>query len=68
MLLNCHTHFSYKFGTLSVKDLIEETNIYQFSKIALTDINSTSACLDFIRLSKNSNIQPWSDGVSGRCD
>lgn len=58
MLLNSHTYFSYKFGTLSVEELIQETTKYQFSNIVLTDINSTSACLDFIRLCKTANIKP----------
>ena len=58
MLLNCHTYFSYKYGTLSIEQLLEESKSYGYSKIVLTDINSTSASLDFIRLAPNYGIDP----------
>ncbi len=58
MLLNCHTYFSYKFGTLSIEELIEEGRSKDYEELCLTDINSTSACIDFIRLSKEKGIRP----------
>ncbi len=58
MLLNCHTYFSYKFGTLSIEELIDEAIKNNFQQLCLTDINSTSACIDFIRISKGKGIRP----------
>ncbi len=58
MLLNCHTYFSYKFGTLSIEQLIQEAVDKGYKTLALTDINSTSACVDFIRQCSGKNIRP----------
>lgn len=58
MLLNSHTYFSYKFGTLSIEKLIEEAKEKNYKAIVLSDINSTSACLDFVRLCTKDNIRP----------
>ena len=58
MFLNCHTYYSYKFGTFSVDQLLQEATSKGVSALALTDINSTSACLDFIRHSPENNIKP----------
>lgn len=58
MLLNCHTYYSFKYGTMNVEELLKETSSKGFSRIALTDINNTSACLDFTRRAKEFNIDP----------
>ena len=58
MYINCHTNYSYKYGTLSIENLLEEANAKSLQTLALTDINSTSACLDFIRLCPQHGIVP----------
>ncbi|HIA05858.1 MAG TPA: DNA polymerase III subunit alpha [Flavobacteriales bacterium] len=58
MSLNCHTYYSYKYGTLSIENLLNEASSKGLETIALTDINSTSACLDFIRLCPQQGIKP----------
>ncbi|MFC0876375.1 DNA polymerase III subunit alpha [Saccharicrinis sp. FJH2] len=58
MLLNNHTYFSYKFGTLSIEQLLEEAQSKGHQTLVLTDVNSTSAVFDFIRLSTKANIKP----------
>jgi DNA polymerase III subunit alpha len=58
MLLNNHTYFSYKFGTLSIEQLLKEAKLKRYKTLALTDINSTSAVFDFIRMSIKENIKP----------
>lgn len=58
MFLNCHTYYSLHYGTLSVKDLCQLTLNYRASSIAVTDINNTSACLEFIKIAKKHNIKP----------
>ncbi|WP_271783093.1 DNA polymerase III subunit alpha [Aquimarina algiphila] len=58
MYLNCHSYYSLRFGTFSETDLLtlaEENNI---KCLALTDINNTSACLNFIRKAKEYKIKP----------
>ncbi len=58
MLLNCHSYYSLRHGTFSEKDLLEMAQNLGYSSIALTDINNTSACLNFIRLAPNYGIRP----------
>ncbi|MBI9068421.1 MAG: DNA polymerase III subunit alpha [Salinivirgaceae bacterium] len=58
MLLNCHTYYSYKFGTLSIEQLIQESIKNNYQALALTDINNTSACIEFVRQCIKSNIKP----------
>lgn len=62
MLLNCHTYFSFCYGTFSVEQLLDEVQQNGYSCFALTDINNTSACLDTLRLlsqeDKQWNIKP----------
>ena len=58
MLLNCHTYYSYKFGTLSIEQLIQEAVDKGYDSIVLTDINNTSAAIDFIRQCEKKRIKP----------
>ncbi len=50
MYLNNHTHFSMRYGTFSEEDLIQLARENGLKTIVLTDINNTSACLNFVRL------------------
>ena len=58
MLLNCHTYYSYKFGTISIEQLIDETIGKNYNSLVLTDINNTSATIDFIRQCYEKDIKP----------
>jgi DNA-directed DNA polymerase III PolC len=58
MYLNCHTYFSFKYGTLSVTQLLEEAKSKGIQSFVLTDINNTSACLEFIRECPKYNVKP----------
>jgi DNA polymerase-3 subunit alpha len=58
MLLNCHSYYSFKYGTLSVEELLKEVVSGGFTTIALTDINNSAASLDFVRRSKEFGIRP----------
>ncbi len=58
MYLNCHSYFSLKYGTLSVEQLLAEAQRCGVKKLALTDINNTSAVLDFIRLAPKYGVEP----------
>ncbi|MGC1471061.1 MAG: DNA polymerase III subunit alpha [Psychroserpens sp.] len=58
MYLNCHTYYSLRFGTFSEYDLITLAKENNVTHLALTDINSTSACLNFIKEAKDHQIKP----------
>ena len=58
MLLNCHTYYSYKFGTISIDQLIDEATEKGYHSLVLTDINNTSAAIDFIRRSQEKDLKP----------
>lgn len=58
MYLNCHTYYSFKYGTLSVNQLLDQAQKYGIHQLVLSDINNTSAVLDFVRLSKKYGVNP----------
>ena len=57
MYLNCHSWFSFLYGTLSPEKLLGQAKKYGIERFVLTDINNTSACLQVSRLSKNLNME-----------
>ena len=58
MLINGHSWFSLKYGTMSPENLLQEVVSRGYSIIALTDINNTSASIDFVRLASECNVKP----------
>lgn len=58
MFLNTHTYYSLRYGSISPKGLISMAKCHNLSAIALTDINSTTAGLDFMKLAKENEIKP----------
>lgn len=58
MYLNCHSYYSFNYGVMSVEDLLRYGHAMGATHLALTDINNTSGCLDFLRLAPNYGIQP----------
>ena len=58
MYINCHTYYSLRYGTIQPKELLNLAVENNLKALALTDINNTSACLDFVRLSKEKKIKP----------
>lgn len=58
MYINCHSYYSLRFGTFSEVDLLKLAQENNITTLALTDINNTSACLNFIRKAKDFNIKP----------
>lgn len=55
MPLNCHTYYSFCYGTLSPEELLNEVKKKGYTSFALTDINNTSACLDMLRVLSTEN-------------
>lgn len=58
MYLNCHTYYSLNYGTFSEISLLDLAKSHSLDSLALTDINNTSACLNFVRKAKEYNIKP----------
>ncbi|HUH46271.1 MAG TPA: PHP domain-containing protein, partial [Arenibacter sp.] len=58
MYLNCHTYYSLRFGTFSEIALLDLARDCKVSTLALTDINNTSACLNFVRKAREYGILP----------
>ncbi|MFI5151183.1 MAG: DNA polymerase III subunit alpha [Bacteroidia bacterium] len=58
MLLCCHTYYSFRYGTLSVQQLLDEIRQKGYTSFVLSDINNTSACLDTIRLGRACGLNP----------
>ncbi|SEK17967.1 DNA polymerase-3 subunit alpha [Parapedobacter koreensis] len=49
MLLNLHSYFSLRYGTMSLDDLIQGMLLGGHDTAVLTDINNSSGSLDFLR-------------------
>ncbi len=58
MLINCHSWFSLRYGAIKPEKLLEELSVRGYSSFALTDINNTSASIEFVRLAEKYNIRP----------
>lgn len=57
MLLNCHTCYSFRYGTLSVQELLNQIQQKGYTQFVLSDINNTSACLETIKLANEAGIK-----------
>ena len=58
MYLNCHTGFSFKYGTLPIKTLFEEAKRCGIHKLALTEINNVSSCFEMLRVCDENKARP----------
>ena len=58
MYLNCHTYNSLRYGTFSVEELCLLANKHGVQSVAVTDINNTSACLEFLKIAAGFDIDP----------
>jgi len=61
MLVNLHSYFSLRYGTMSLATLIENLRTYGYDTAVLTDINNSSATLDFIKQCREAGI----NGLAG---
>lgn len=58
MIVNAHSHFSLRYGTLAPDKLVDEAAIHGIEVLALTDIQNTSASFSFYNACKKKNIKP----------
>ena len=50
MYINCHTAFSFKYGTMTVRELFDEARRCGVRKLVLTEINNTASYVEMLRL------------------
>ncbi len=58
MLLNCHSYYSLRYGTIPLEQLVDLGIQHQVSCLTLTDINTFNGAYDFIQLCNKANIKP----------
>ncbi len=58
MYINTHTYYSFRYGTMKPVELLAEAKKCGITKFVLTDINNTSACMNFVRLAPDYGIEP----------
>jgi DNA polymerase III alpha subunit len=58
MYLNCHTYYSLRYGTIPIEELVEQAIRLGIKRLAVTDINNTSAIFDFVALCQKRGIEP----------
>ena len=58
MLLNCHSYYSLRYGTLPIEELILQAKAAGHCQLVLSDINNSSAIVDFVKLSNKHQIKP----------
>lgn len=59
MYICVHSYFSLKFGTIPPEELLQMASQHGIRHFPLTDINNTSACLDFVRMASQYGIRPF---------
>jgi len=58
MYLNCHTYYSLRYGTFSETVLLQLAQENHIKQVVLTDINNTSAALNFVRKTAEFDVKP----------
>lgn len=58
MYLNCHTAFSFKYGTLTVEGLVSEAMRCGVRKLVLTEINNTASYIEMLRVCREEPPNP----------
>lgn len=57
MYLNCHSYYSFGYGTLSPERILQQAARFGIGKLVLSDINNTSGCWEIYRLGKKYGIE-----------
>ncbi|TXF79264.1 DNA polymerase III subunit alpha [Chryseobacterium sp.] len=58
MFLNCHTYHSLRYGTLSIRDLVQQASDLGIEALVLTDINTVTGIYDFLKACEGTGIKP----------
>ncbi|GAA4459951.1 DNA polymerase III subunit alpha [Nibrella saemangeumensis] len=58
MYWNVHSHYSFRYGTLSPAELVQAAVRLGISRLALTDINNTTGLYEFVSECRQAGIEP----------
>ncbi|MDP1747390.1 MAG: PHP domain-containing protein, partial [Bacteroidota bacterium] len=58
MLLNTHTYYSLRYGTLSIEAIIQQAKENNYDSIAITDINNATGVFEFVKACSENEIKP----------
>lgn len=58
MYINCKTYFSFRYGTIPTRELVQTAAELGVSALALTNINSTCDTWDFVQYCRDAGIKP----------
>jgi DNA polymerase III alpha subunit len=58
MLLNTHSYFSLRYGTISIEDIILLAKKNKYDTLAITDINTSTGIFDFVKACTEAAIKP----------
>ncbi len=57
-MLNNHSYYSLRYGTLSPEQMVEVAVAYGFKVLVLTDIHRISGMYDFLQACQSKGIKP----------
>ncbi len=58
MLLNNHSFYSLRYGTFSPEELVAFSKKAGYKRLLLSDINNSTAMVDFVRICKKASVVP----------
>ncbi|RZM24511.1 MAG: DNA polymerase III subunit alpha, partial [Pedobacter sp.] len=58
MYLNAHSHYSLRYGTMSIAKLVEEALARGINQLVLTDLNNSTGIMEFIRVAREKGLKP----------
>jgi len=58
MYINVHSHYSLRYGTMSVPKLVDEALARGITQMAITDINNSTGVMEFMRECLDKGIKP----------
>jgi len=57
-MLPNHSYYSFKYGTLSPEEVLDTALYNDYEVVVLSDINSTSGAINFVRLAGKKGVKP----------
>lgn len=67
MILNAHSYYSLRYGTIPVEQLAAEAAKLGIETLALTDINNSTGIIDFVKACREQGVKPVA-GIEFRRD
>ncbi|MBB5638185.1 DNA polymerase-3 subunit alpha [Pedobacter cryoconitis] len=58
MYLNVHSHYSLRYGTIAIPDLVKEAARQGVTQMVLTDLNNSTGVMEFMRACHAHGIKP----------